>query len=130
MVIDTSALIAILTREPDALSFAEAIERDPVRSISAGTLIECGIVVESRRGDAGGRDLDALLHRIKAEIVPVDESQASLAREAFRTYGKGRHAASLNFGDCFSYALAVSRGDTLLYKGNDFSYTDVRSVTM
>lgn len=128
MVIDTSALVAILFDEPEAERFADAIEADPVRLVSAATLVECGILVEARRGEAAGRELDLALHRAHATVVPVDERQAEIARSAWRRYGKGRHPAALNLGDCFAYALSVDRGEPLLFKGNDFSRTDVTAV--
>jgi ribonuclease VapC len=100
-----------------------------VRLISAATLLESGIVIESRRGEHAGRELDLFLHRAKFEVVAVDAGQVEIAREAFRRYGKGRDAAGLNFGDCFSYALARSRRDSLLFKGEDFARTDITSAS-
>ena len=128
MVIDTSALVAILFAEPDAELFETAIVATPVRLISAATLIETGIVVEARYGEEGGRELDLLAYKAALEIVPVTAEQVGLARQAFRRFGKGRHRAGLNFGDCFAYALAKGRGQPLLFKGQDFTRTDVRSV--
>jgi ribonuclease VapC len=127
-VIDTSALIAMLGNESDAPKFEVAIERDPVRLLSAGSLLEASIVIEARYGEAGGRELDLLIHKAQIEIVPFDQEQADLARDAYRRYGKGRHAAALNYGDCFAYALCTLRGEPLLYKGDDFARTDVRSA--
>jgi ribonuclease VapC len=124
MVIDTSALVAILTDEPERRAFIEAIAGATVRLISAATVLEAGIVMEAKRGEHAGRELDLFLHRAKCEIVPVDAEQAEIARAAYRRYGKGRDAAGLNFGDCFSYALAKARGETLLFKGHDFAKTD------
>ena len=129
MVLDTSALVAVLLDESDAVAFRLAIEADPLRLLSAATLVETAIVIEARLGDAGGRELDRLLQKADVEIVAVDAEQAELARHAFRTFGKGRHAAGLNFGDCFSYALAQASGEPLLFKGGDFSKTDVSAVT-
>ncbi len=126
MVIDTSALVAILTNEPDAPTMEAAIERDPVRLVSAATLVEASIVIEARFGEVGGRELDLLVHKAQIEIVAFDQEQAELARDAYRTYGKGRHPAGLNYGDCFSYALSLARGEPLLYKGNDFDKTPIR----
>ncbi|TAL01559.1 MAG: type II toxin-antitoxin system VapC family toxin [Rhodospirillaceae bacterium] len=126
MVIDTSVISAILFNEPEAADFERRIVEDPVRLISAGTFLETAIVVEARLGDAGGREFDLWLQRADVEIVPVDAEQADLARRAWRQFGKGRHAAGINYGDCFSYALAISRDETLLFKGADFSKTDVR----
>jgi ribonuclease VapC len=125
MVIDTSALLAILEDEPERRSFNECIQRDPKRFISAATLLEAGIVIEARRGEPGGRELD-LLHRSGFEVVAVDAGQVEIARAAFRAYGKGRHTAGLNFGDCFAYALARALDEPLLYKGSDFAKTDLR----
>jgi ribonuclease VapC len=125
MVVDTSALIAILNDEPERHEFIERIAAAETRLISAATVLEAGIVIEARRGEHAGRELDLLLHRAKFEVVPVDAEQVELARAAFRRFGKGRHSAGLNFGDCFSYALAKLRGDQLLFKGEDFSRTDV-----
>jgi ribonuclease VapC len=128
MVADTSAILAILLNEPDAVVFATAIEGADTRLISAGTLLESSLVVEARFAEAGGRELDLLLHRAEFEVVPVDSDQVELARAAYRRFGKGRHPAGLNFGDCFAYALAVSLGEPLLFKGGDFRLTDVSSV--
>jgi ribonuclease VapC len=125
MVLDTSAVMALLNGEPEAAQIAMAIEADPVRLISVATLLEAGIVIESRAGEAGGRDLDLLLTRMGASIEAVTRDQAELARDAWRRFGKGRHPAGLNFGDCFSYALAQDRGEPLLFKGEDFRQTDV-----
>ena len=128
MVLDTSALFALLTGEPEAPQMAEAIEADPVRLVSAATLVEIGVVVEARLGDAGTRELDTLLHEVRADIVPTTAEHAESARHGFREYGKGRHAAALNFGDLFAYALAVVSGEALLFKGTDFERTDVAVV--
>ena len=128
MVIDTSALVAILCNEPEAPLFEEALERDAIRLISAGTLLETSIVIEARFGEAGGRELDLLIHKAQIRIEPFDQEQAEIAREAYRTYGKGRHPAGLNYGDCFAYALSSARGEPLLYKGEDFSKTDIKSA--
>lgn len=130
MVLDTSAILAILLNEPEIDAFSAAIERDPVRLLSAASLVEASLVVESRHGEAGRRDLDLLLQTAEIEIAPLDARQADVARHAFRTFGKGRHAAALNLGDCFSYALAQVSGEALLFKGNDFSKTDVRWVPL
>jgi ribonuclease VapC len=126
MVLDTSALIAILLDEADRPRLTRAIADAPLRVISAATLLEAGIVIEARLGDAGGRELDLLLHRADVAVVPVDAGQAELARGAWRRYGKGRHSAGLNYGDCFSYALAAQRGEALLFVGDDFAATDVQ----
>src|SRR5579859_5243116 len=125
MVIDTSSVAAVLFNEPEGKIYEEKIASDPVRLISAASIVEAAMVIESRKGDAGGRELDRWLHRIGAEIVSVDVDQAATARGAWRRYGKGRSPASLNYGDCFAYALSVSRGEPLLSKGSDFAKTDV-----
>ena len=126
MVIDTSAIVAIVINESDAPRIEVQIADDPVRLISAATVLEATMVIETRLGDAGGREFDLWLFRIGAEIVPVDADQVDAARRAWRRYGKGRHAAALNYGDCFSYALAVTRGEPLLFKGDDFTKTDIK----
>ena len=125
MVIDTSAIVAIALNEPEAEEFEQRIADDPVRLISAATVLEATMVIETRLGDAGGREFDLWLLKISAEIVPVDAEQTDMARRAWRRYGKGHHAAALNYGDCFSYALAVTRGEPLLFKGADFAKIDV-----
>lgn len=128
MVIDTSAILAILLNEPEAPDFERRIAADPVRLISAATLVEATIVIEARLGDAGGRELDLWFHRLDIETVPVDAEQAEMARRAWRRFGKGRHPAGLNYGDCFAYALAATRGEPLLFKGDDFSRTDLAAA--
>lgn len=128
MVVDTSALLAILQDEPERRPFAEALEAADARLISVATLVETSILVESRYGAEGLRDLDLLLERAGIEAVPVDLEQAREARSAWSRFGKGRHPAGLDFGDCFSYALARVLGEPLLYKGEDFSRTDVRAA--
>lgn len=125
MVLDTSAVVAVLFDEPERDEFVRRIATAPRRLISAGTLIESSIVVESRRGEVAGRELDLFLHRADVRTVAVDEEQALLARAAWRRYGKGRHPAGLNFGDLFAYALARASGEELLFKGDDFTKTDL-----
>jgi ribonuclease VapC len=125
MVIDTSAIVAIALNEPEAVNFEERIVDDPVRLISAATVLEATIVLETRLGDAGGREFDLWLLKVGAEVVPVDGEQTETARRAWRRYGKGRHIAALNYGDCFSYALALTRGEPLLFKDEDFANTDI-----
>ena len=125
MVLDTSALMAVLFDEPEREQLVQRIAGAPRLLISVGTLVESSIVVESRRGEVAGRELDLFLHRAGVETVAVDEEQALLARAAWRRYGKGRHPAGLNFGDLFAYALARARGEELLYKGSDFAQTDL-----
>jgi ribonuclease VapC len=117
MVIDSSAIMAVLLREEQALLVARALEPEMPRLLSATTLLEAAIVIESRKGETGGRELDLLLYRAGIEVVEVDQNQAELARIAWRRFGKGRHPASLNYGDCFAYALAKSRGAGLLFTG-------------
>jgi len=128
MVLDTSALLAILMAEPEAEGFAVAIEHDPIRLISAGSMLETAIVAESRWGDAGGRELDLFLFKTGISVMPVDAEQVEIARQAVRLFGKGRHPAGLNFGDCFAYALSRVSGQPLLFKGADFTQTDVDRV--
>jgi ribonuclease VapC len=128
MVIDTSVLIALLHVEPEAARLAVAIETDATRLISAATVVEAGLVIESRYGSVGGRELDLLMARASLSIEAVTAEQAEIAREAWRRFGKGRHAAGLNFGDCFSYALAKATGEPLLFKGNDFTHTDITAT--
>ncbi|MES2193136.1 MAG: type II toxin-antitoxin system VapC family toxin [Pseudomonadota bacterium] len=123
MVIDTSVIAAIALNEADAAEFEQRIADDPVPS--AATVLETTIVLETRLGDAGGREFDLWLLKLGAEVVPVDAEQMDAARRAWRRYGKGRHPAALNYGDCFSYALALTRGEPLLFKGEDFAGTDV-----
>lgn len=125
MVIDTSGLVAVLFDEPERDEFVRKIAEAPRRLISAGTLIESSIVVESRRGEVAGRELDLFLHRAGVQTVAVNEEQALLARAAWRRYGKGRDPAGLTFGDLFAYALARASGEELLYKGDDFARTDL-----
>jgi len=124
MVIDTSALAAIAFREPERQTFLAAIVADGQRLVSAGTILETGMVIEGRQGEAGGREFDLFAVRVGLQVVPFDAEQADLARSAWRKYGKGRHPAGLNFGDCFSYALAKATGEPLLAKGTDFAKTD------
>ncbi|HEY5086074.1 MAG TPA: type II toxin-antitoxin system VapC family toxin [Gemmatimonadaceae bacterium] len=126
MILDTSAILALLWSEPESSRLLAAIEADLDRRMSAASVVESGIVVQARHGDAGERELDVLLNRMAIEVVPVTEEQAELARSAFRRYGKGRHAAGLNYGDCFSYALAMVADEPLLFTGDDFARTDVR----
>jgi ribonuclease VapC len=125
MVIDSSALMAILRREPEEQDFRNAIKLAASRLLSASTRVEVGIVALGRAGEAGLEQLQALLDTLRVETVPVSADHASLAIDAFRRFGKGRHPAGLNFGDCFSYALAKATGEPLLFKGQDFSQTDI-----
>ena len=128
MVLDSSAIIAILFDEPERPVFTNSIERDPRRLISAANLLESALIVEARRGEPAGRELDLLMHRADIQVVPVETEQVEIARSAWRRFGKGRHPAALNFGDCFAYALSAASGEPLLFKGEDFPRTDVPSV--
>lgn len=128
MVIDTSALVALLGMEPEAARLAAAMESDVTRLISAATVVEVARVIESRYGPAGGRELDLLMAKARLSIESVTVEQAEVARDAWRRFGKGRHAAGLNFGDCFSYALAKVTGEALLFKGEDFTQTDITAA--
>jgi ribonuclease VapC len=125
MVIDASALIACLLDEPERIRFVNAIDADPVKLISVVGLVEASFVVLSRKGETGFSDLELFVSRARIDRVPVDVSQADLAVQAFRRFGKGRHPARLNIGDCFAYALARATGEPLLFKGADFSRTDI-----
>ncbi|HXA23868.1 MAG TPA: type II toxin-antitoxin system VapC family toxin [Acetobacteraceae bacterium] len=125
MVIDTSALVAVLLQERDADRVAQAIDAGSPRLLSAASLLEASIVIASRKGEAGGRELDLLMYRAGIEVVAVDQNQAETARATWRRFGKGRHPAGLNYGDCFAYALARSSRLPLLFRGNDFSQTDI-----
>jgi ribonuclease VapC len=128
MIIDTSALLAILQDEAERRSFNEAIEAADSRRLSAASFVEASIVIDARFGAEGLRSLDRFIELAGIEIVPVDVEQARTAREAYLRFGKGRHRAALNFGDCFSYALATSLREPLLFKGSDFGHTDVGRV--
>jgi ribonuclease VapC len=129
MVIDTSALIAIAWDEPERERFQDAIEREPVRLISAASVMEASIVVICRAGRTAAAPaveaLGELIEQLGLEIEPVTPQQVRIAQIAYRTYGKGLHAAGLNFGDCFTYALAKATGRPLLFKGDDFTKTDL-----
>lgn len=129
MVIDTSALIAILQDEPERKAFSQAIEAADSRAMSVASFLEASMVIEARYGPDGVRDLDLFIAKAQIDLVAVDADQAHVARGAFRTYGKGRHPAGLNFGDCFAYALARTLGERLLFKGSDFSLTDIATVS-
>ncbi|WP_287850494.1 type II toxin-antitoxin system VapC family toxin [Acidiphilium sp.] len=126
MVVDTSALVAILLGEPDAERFARALSAAPVRLISAVTRVELSFVIGSRKGETGRADLELLLRDGGFDVVSVTPQQATIAIEAFRRYGRGRHRAGLNIGDCFSYALAAATDHPLLFKGDDFTHTDLQ----
>ncbi len=126
MIIDTSALIAILRAEDDASNMALAIERAQARKISAASYLETAVVIDASRDPIASRRFDELVDTAELRIEPVTHDQARIARDAYRDFGKGSgHKASLNFGDCFAYALAKSTGEPLLFKGNDFGHTDI-----
>ena len=129
MNIETSAVVAILRDEPDAPLFAEAIERAGIRRMSAASYLEAAIVIDASRDPVASQRLDDFCAEARLIIEPVTEEQARIARDAYHDYGKGSgHPAQLNFGDCFSYALARVTGEPLLFKGDDFIHTDVRSA--
>ncbi len=128
LVIDTSAIMAVLQQEPEADRFAEAIDQASERLISTVSLLEAGILCRSRKGLEGVQRLDALVHAAGMTAAPFDHDQSLIAREAFARFGKGRHEAGLNFGDCAAYALAAVLGAPLLFKGNDFSATDIEAA--
>jgi ribonuclease VapC len=126
--LDTSAIVAVLLDETERADFVSRIEQADRRLVSAVTVLEAAMVMEGRKGDDAGHDLDLFLQRASVEVVPFDHEQLSYARSAFRRFGKGRHAAGLNFGDCAAYALAQWSGEPLLFKGTDFAATDVLRV--
>lgn len=128
MVVDTSALLAIFLAEPERKKFLDLIIQADTRYISAANVLETGIVLEVRRGEAAGREFDLFLHHARLDIVPTDSEQVEIARLAWRKFGKGRHRAGLNFGDCFAYALAKVTGEPILFKGHDFTHTDLAPV--
>jgi ribonuclease VapC len=125
VIIDTSALVAIMFNESSAPRLIAAIDGSSTRLISAGTILEAALVLLGRFGERGEVQLDALIRSLNAEVVAFDSEQLTIARDGARTFGRGRHRAALNFGDCFGYALAVSRGEPLLFVGDDFAQTDV-----
>lgn len=126
MVIDTSVILAILQLEPEYRSFIAAIEAADCVRMSVASFVETSLVIESRYGVQGLHDLDRFVVRAGIQLIPVDVEQGELARSAFSRFGKMRHRAGLNFGDCFSYAAAVALGEPLLFKGEDFVHTDVQ----
>jgi ribonuclease VapC len=127
MVVDTSALLAVLFDEPEAEDLARAMARAEVSRMSAANLLEAGIVADCQTDARTGRQLDALVANFQLRIEPVTEEQVGIARQAYLDYGRGNHPAKLNFGDCFAYALAKSSGEPLLFKGNDFEQTDIEA---
>jgi len=129
MIVDSSALIAILRDEPDAMTCTEAIANAEVRRISAVNYVETAAVIDGSRDPVASRRLDDLLQEARFVIEPVTEAQAHIARDAYRDFGRGSgHPARLNFGDCFAYALARAIGEPLLFKGDDFAHTDIESA--
>jgi ribonuclease VapC len=126
MVVDSSALIAVVRREPEGERFLRIMHQTFPLRVAASTVVEASVVMLSRFGEAGLSDLESLLIETSVEIVPFTGVQAKLAIDAFRRYGKRRHPAGLNFGDCFAYALAKATGEPLLFKGDDFSQTDIK----
>jgi ribonuclease VapC len=127
VIVETSAIVAILRDEPEARQYAELIAAAPVRRISAASHVEVGAVIDSARDPVASRRVDELLAEAGVVVEPVTAEQAKVAREAYRDFGRGSgHKASLNFGDCFAYALAIVTGEPLLFKGDDFRHTDVR----
>jgi ribonuclease VapC len=125
MIVDTSAIIAVLRNEPEAIEIGEAMQRSPICRISAVTYVEAGVVTDSNKNPVLSRRLDDLLRSVGMRIEAVTPQQAQIARQAYRDFGKGRHKAGLNFGDCFSYALAKEMDESLLFKGTDFKHTDI-----
>ena len=128
MIVDASALLSILEQEEDAERIARAMGKAGSLSISAATYFETALVIRGRHGDKGEEELDLLARRLQLKIVPFGDGQVGHARRAFRLYGKGRHPARLNFGDCMAYALARESGEPLLFKGDDFSQTDIEAA--
>jgi ribonuclease VapC len=128
MIVDSSAILAILFNEDDAENYARAITDADACRLSAANFVEVAIVVEAQTKATGSRQFDAFVRRAGMVIEPVTEEQAHIARQAYTDFGKGRHRAGLNFGDCFAYALAKTTGETLLFKGEDFKKTDIASA--
>ncbi len=129
MIVDTSALAAVLFREADAERYEDAIARAETCRMSVANLLELFIVVESRGGTAAGQECDALLDKAEIDPEPVTPEHAQQARLAWRRFGKGNHPAALNYGDCFAYALARTTGEPLLFKGEDFARTDIEAAS-
>jgi ribonuclease VapC len=129
MIVDTSALIAILRDEEDGMACARAIANAAIRRISAATYVETAAIIDASRDPIASRRFDDLLQEARFAIEPVTEAQARIAREAYRDFGRGSgHPARLNFGDCFAYALAKAMNEPLLFKGDDFTRTDIASA--
>ena len=125
MIVDSSAVVAILNREPDAEYYEMAIASAPTCRMSIANALEASIVVEGRGGAAAGYEFDLFLDTARITLTPVTAEQFEAARSAWRRYGKGNHRAALNYGDCFAYALAKTTGEPLLFKGGDFVHTDI-----
>ena len=130
MVLDTSALVAVLLAEPERDGFVSAIAAAPLRLLSAANALELSIVLLAKKGPAGLREMEAFLAAAKVEVVAFEEEQLAVARDAYRRFGRGRHPAALNFGDACAYALSKQSGEPLLFKGRDFSQTDVECVVV
>lgn len=128
MILDTSAMVAILYREPEAATFAQLIHDADFCRISVATYVELSIVIENQLGPEGMRQVEVFFRRAGIVIEPVTVDHGELARQAFLDFGEGRHKASLNYGDCFSYALSKATGEALLFKGNDFRQTDISAA--
>jgi ribonuclease VapC len=128
MILDTSALVAIFYREPEAVNFTQAIYAADACRLSVASFAELSMVIESQLGPDGTRQAEAFFRRAGVIIEPVTTEHGDIARQAFFDFGKGRHKAGLNFGDCFSYALAKATGEPLLFKGNDFALTDIEAA--
>jgi ribonuclease VapC len=129
VIVDSSALVAILRDEPEAEAFAQALDTAPRCLMSAASFLETAIVVDRSQSAIPGRRLDELIRELEIVIEPVTEEQAHIARQAYRDYGRGSfHPARLDFGDCFAYALARATGEPLLFKGDDFRHTDIASA--
>lgn len=125
MILDSSAVVAVLRDEPEAFVMAKAMSLAEVCAISAVSYLEAAIVIDSGRDPIASRRFDDFFREASIVIEPATVNQAKIARDAFRDFGKGRHRAGLNFGDCFAYALAKEKGESLLFKGDDFCHTDV-----
>jgi ribonuclease VapC len=128
MIVDTSAIIAILQNEREAAAIADALDQAPICRISAVGYVEAGVVTDGNRNPILSRRLDDLLRDAEIQVESVTLKQAEIARYAYRDFGKGRHKAGLNLGDCFAYALAKETGEPLLFKGADFGHTDIEAV--
>jgi ribonuclease VapC len=128
VIVDSSTIIAILRNEPDAAAIAEALQQAPILRISAVTFVEAAVVADNDRNPLLSRRFDNLIRDAQMLVEPISARQAEIARQAYRDFGKGHHKAGLNLGDCFAYALAKEMDEPLLFKGNDFSRTDVEAA--